>query len=207
MAVRVSGAKKKVEELLPPTVLGMVETASIAAGIKAADAIVKAAPVALLESRPLDPGKYINLVTGELASVEASIKAALAAINADDVLETFVLANLHALVVPALHGQEPAGPTGALGILETRTAAAVIEAVDAACKAASVSILKLRIGLHLGGKGYATLTGELPDIEAAVSAGALVAGESVVSAMVIPKPYPELFDHLAKRDDSSPSHR
>ncbi len=44
------------------SVLGMVEYTTIAAGIRASDAMVKAAPVDLIESRPITPGKYMSLV-------------------------------------------------------------------------------------------------------------------------------------------------
>jgi len=40
--------------------IGLVETNSIAVGIKVGDAMVKRAPVNLLEARTVCPGKYID---------------------------------------------------------------------------------------------------------------------------------------------------
>ena len=86
------------------SVLGMIEFSSIAVGIHASDAMVKAAPVEVLESHTIDPGKYITMVTGEVAAVEAAVSAGVSDAGADRVVESFVLANLHAQVLPALRG-------------------------------------------------------------------------------------------------------
>ncbi len=89
----------------------------------------------------------------------------------------------------------------ALGAIETTSAASVVESADAACKASRVSLLKLRLALHIGGKGYTTFVGDVADVEAAVSAGAEMAGDRLVESIVIPNPYPDFYDHL-KRPDS-----
>ena len=47
--------------------IGFLELNSIAKGIEAADAMLKAAEVRLVAARPSCPGKYHVLVTGEVA--------------------------------------------------------------------------------------------------------------------------------------------
>lgn len=180
-------------------VLGMVEFTAIAVGIRASDAMVKAAPVELLESRPITPGKYMTLVTGSVAAVEASVAAGLADAGQVNVVESFVLANLHEQVLPAIKGAEPQRDIEAVGVIESSAAAAIVEAADAACKTAPVHLIALHLANHIGGKGYTTFTGVLADVEASVEAGARAAGTHLVDRVVIPNPYPEMCSYLIKR--------
>ena len=48
--------------------LGLIELKSIARGIIATDAIVKKAPVKLLGTHPICPGKYMIIFAGEAAA-------------------------------------------------------------------------------------------------------------------------------------------
>ena len=52
--------------------IGILESNSIAKGIEAADAILKAADTSLLFSKPVCPGKYTTLFYGDVAAVQAS---------------------------------------------------------------------------------------------------------------------------------------
>ncbi len=182
------------------SVLGMVEFAAIARGIQASDAMVKAAPVEVLASHPIDPGKYMTLVTGDVASVEASVAAGVAQAGADRIVQWFVLANLHAQVIPALRGAAPERDRDAVGVIETTTVTAIVQAADAACKASAVDLVKLRLAFHLGGKGYAIVVGDVADVEAAVDAGAAVAGTALVETTVIANPYREIYERLVADD-------
>jgi hypothetical protein len=55
--------------------LGLLELSSIAAGIRAADEVVKAARVDLVEAIPISTGKFLVIFAGGVAEVEASIDA------------------------------------------------------------------------------------------------------------------------------------
>ena len=59
---------------LDPAV-GLLEFASIAAGIVAGDAMVKASPVGSIYAGTVHPGKYLVLVSGDTASVETALDA------------------------------------------------------------------------------------------------------------------------------------
>lgn len=181
------------------SVLGMVEFDSIAVGIRASDAMVKAAPIELIESRPITPGKYISLVTGDVASVEASVRAGVENAGTDHVIESFVLANLHDQVLPAIIGEAPIPAMDAVGVLETRSAAKIVEAADAACKAAPVRLITLHLANHIGGKGYTVFAGDVADVEASVDAGAVIAGADLIERVVIPNPYAEIYEFLTKK--------
>ena len=52
--------------------LGMVEIVSVPAGIEAGDTMLKAASVELVTAQPVCAGKYIVIVTGDVAAVKAS---------------------------------------------------------------------------------------------------------------------------------------
>lgn len=80
----------------------------------------------------------------------------------------------------------------AIGMVETRSYVAAMEAADAALKAASVKILDFQIV----GSGLVsiTITGEVAAVMAAVDAAKDRAGQvaEVVSANVIPRPHDEV---------------
>ena len=183
------------------SVLGMVEFSAIAVGIRGSDAMVKAAPVELIMSRPITPGKYMSLVTGDVASVDAAVRAGIAAAGEEGVVEHFVLANLQEQVLPTIQGKGSKSDIESLGVIETSSAAAIVEAADAACKAAPISLITVHLANHIGGKGYATFTGTVANVEASVAAGARAAKNSLIERVVIPNPYPELTAYLTRKVD------
>ena len=86
--------------------------------------------------------------------------------------------------------------TDALGMIETRGFAAMVEASDAMVKAAKVEL----IGYEKTGGGYVTaiVRGDVASVRAAVDAG-LVAAEKVgeiVSSHIIPRPHANVDNAL-----------
>lgn len=80
----------------------------------------------------------------------------------------------------------------ALGMIETKGLVCLIEAADAALKAANVTM----VGWEKVGSGLVTvfLTGDVAAVKAAVDAGAGAASKigEVVSVQVIPRPHEDL---------------
>ncbi|MBC7250222.1 MAG: BMC domain-containing protein [Anaerolineae bacterium] len=150
--------------------IALVETNSIAAGIAVGDAMLKKAPVNLLEARPVCPGKYIVLVGGMTDPVYEALQAGIEA-GADAIVDTLFLPQVHLSIFPALMTATPPGKGEALGIIETVTVATCIVAADAAAKAADVSLLELRLANGLGGKSFVLIEGPVAEVEAAVEAG------------------------------------
>jgi bacterial microcompartment shell protein len=148
--------------------LALIELASIAIGIEAGDAMVKRSPVEVLRAGTVHPGRYLVLVTGEVADVEEAFRAGLE-VGGSALVDSVLLPNVHARVVGALRGERRAGTGEALGIVETATVAATIEAADAGVKGASVELLELRLADGLDGKGYLLFDGAVSDVEAAVA--------------------------------------
>jgi len=174
--------------------IGLVELSSVAAGYLAADTMLKAGDVELVLARSICSGKYMVLVAGELGAVEAAVQAGV--LSADGCLiAELVLPNVHAEVFGALGPSSLGRESGpALGILESFHVATLIQAADAAAKAAAVNLRELRLAMALGGKAFVTMTGDVGAVEAAVSAGreVLAQGGVLVHAVVIPRPHPDL---------------
>ena len=179
------------------TAVGMVEFNSIAAGIDAADQMVKTAQVDPLFFKTICPGKFVAAVTGDVAAVSAAGNAGRET-HADALVDWFIIPNIHRDVIGALAGATGITERGALGIIETFSAASIVVASDAAVKAADVQLLDVRVALGLGGKGYALMTG-VAAVNAAVEAGSTAAAESglLVSKVVIPSPAETVFEQIA----------
>jgi len=180
-----------------PLAIGMVEFKSIAQGITAADAMLKAAEVQLLQASPVCPGKYVVIVGGEVAAVQSSVSTGINAASAV-VVDSLVIPNVHEDLFPALSATTQVERIDALGIIETFSIASGIVAADLAAKAANVKLIEVRIGRGLGGKAFVLLTGEVSAVRAAVDAGARYAIQAgqLVDCQVIPSPHPDLIPTL-----------
>lgn len=173
--------------------IGFVEFTSIAKGLEAADAMVKAAQVDLLDAKPTCCGKYVVMVCGEVAAVQSAVDTGRAW-GADAVIGDFTLPNVHPGVIAAMASAAPVTDIRALGVIETFSIAALIVAADLAAKAADVELIEIRAGTGIGGKSFVTLTGDVASVAAAVAAGAASAGGKgmLVERVVIPSPHPSL---------------
>lgn len=175
-----------------PPAIALLELGSIARALRTGDAMVKRATVQVALAEAISPGRYLILVTGFEAEVEEAWGAGRADAG-DALIDSLYLPGVHGAVVDAVHGATAQrGEELALGVLETATVAAAIVAADAACKEAPVSLLELRLGKGIGGKGVFTLCGELWDIQASVEAARLAIAErgGPVGCEIIARPDP-----------------
>ena len=176
--------------------IGMIELSSVGIGMQSQDAMLKAASVELVLGRTICSGKVINVVTGDVAGVRASVAAGLESAP-DSVIDSIVIPNIHESVFQAL-GQSvqlPDGKPGAIGVIETYSAASVLEAADAAAKSSAVTLFRIHLAMALGGKGFVLMSGTVADCRSGVENGAALVREKglLVSAVVIPGPSQELF--------------
>jgi microcompartment protein CcmL/EutN len=179
--------------------VGLLEVTSIAVGYKAEDAMLKAAAVELLLARTICSGKYLVIVGGDVAAVEAAVDAG--ATQAEGALiERRVIPHVHPAVFPAISMAAAVDPERArsLGVIETFSASSIVEVADAAAKSADVELLRIHVAMAIGGKGFVLLTGDVASVEAAVAAGAAVAADEgiLVGTTVIAAPRAELFAEL-----------
>ena len=180
--------------------LGILELSLIARGLVVADAMMKRAEVELLASRPVSGGKHLVLIAGEVDVVAESMDAGRAASGSALIDELFIPL-LHEpiwdLVGEPIHPAEWAGgPVGAVAIVETATVCAAVAAADSAGKAALVALRDMRLATGISGKAFFTMTGDLPDIEAAAGAARDAAAGRLLQLEVIPAPAPELVGRL-----------
>lgn len=175
--------------------LALLEFSSIAAGIEAGDAMVKRAPVSTIQSGTVQPGYYLVLVAGDVASVEEAVAAGRETGQAA-LRDTLFLPNVHPDVVAALGGQRQMAAEDALGIIETQTVASAIQAADAGVKGAEVTLLQLRLADGLGGKGLVFFHGLVADVATAVSLSAATAHNQLVRQMVIPQLHAEMWQNV-----------
>lgn len=176
------------------TAIGMVELNSIAKGIETCDYMVKAAQVELIRSSTVCPGKYLILIAGDTGDVRASMKEGEKR-GGECVVDTLLLPNVHPQLIPAISMATPTPGLGAVGVLEFYSVASAITAADVAAKAANITLIEVRIGYAIGGKGYVTLTGDVGAVRAAVAAASRDA-QLLVGTTVIPRPARQVFDSL-----------
>ncbi len=177
--------------------LGLIEVSSIARGMVVSDRCVKKAPVKLIASNPISPGRFMTLFWGDVASVEASVAEGIE-VAGDALVDTLYLPGAHDSLVRALCGPvDPAEPDS-LGIVETFTVSAALVAADASLKASEVRLMEIRLASGLGGKGYFVITGELDAVQASVEvACGLLSPEQLLTSEIIARPDPEFCQFLS----------
>jgi microcompartment protein CcmL/EutN len=176
--------------------IGLIELSSVATGFAVEDAMLKAANVRLLLARSICSGKFLVAVSGDVSSVQAAVEAGGAAAGAS-LIERRQIARLHPTVLQAISQTVEIDPARlrSIGVIETFSAASIIEVADAAVKAADVTLLRIHLAMALGGKGFVLIAGDISSVQAAVAAGAQAAAQdgTLVGKGVIAAPSPELF--------------
>jgi len=186
--------------------IGMVETKGLVPVIEAADAMVKAANVQIIQYAKAGSGLATVVVTGDVGAVRAAVDAgANAARRVGSVISVHIIPSLDAGVAEAFrYGDAKDGATapsrGALGMIETKGYVAAVEAADAMAKSANVEVQ----GLEMVGGGLVTVivTGDVAAVNAATDAGAAAAGRvgEVTSVDVIARPQVDVRIFLSKKD-------
>jgi microcompartment protein CcmL/EutN len=175
--------------------LAALELATIAAGVRVADQIVKTAPVELYFAEAVSPGKFIVVFAGGVGEVQAAfVKGQDAAGSA--LLDSLNLPQCHADVLSALEGLAMGSAGDALGVIELDAVPATLLAADKAAKTAPIRLRTIRLAVGLGGKGFVFLDGTVSDVNAAVSAATAVAGAHLVDSCVIPRLAEAVRDRL-----------
>ena len=177
--------------------IGLIELGSIAAGYEVCDAMLKASDVELILARSICSGKYMVMVRGDVAAVQASVQAGSTA-GHFCLIDTFVIPNVHESIFPAIRGAGRVEALEALGVIESFSVASLIEGADVAAKSANVRLVEIRLAMALGGKAYVSLTGSIAAVNSAVEAGAaVIAGKGLLTnKVVIPNPRPELLTEM-----------
>jgi len=176
--------------------IGLIELSSVATGYVVQDVMLKAGSVQLLMARSICSGKFLIVIAGDVTSVAAAVQAGGVAAGAS-LIERRQIARVHTSVLEAISNSVEIDPRQlrSIGIVETFSAASIIEVADTAVKSANVTLLRVHLAMALGGKGFVLMAGDVSSVQAAVAAGSKVAAEEgmLVGRGVIAAPSPELF--------------
>jgi microcompartment protein CcmL/EutN len=177
--------------------VGMIEFNSIAAGIAAADDMFKAAQVEPLMIKTICPGKFVTAVYASVAEVQASIDAGMQA-GADTLVDHFVIPNIDPTVISAMGSSIAGARGGAVGVIETFSAASCIVAADTAVKTADVDLIEVRIAMGVGGKAFCILAGDVSPVTMAVESGSASAAKKglLVRKSIIPSISEQVMRHI-----------
>ncbi|WP_320007248.1 BMC domain-containing protein [Maridesulfovibrio sp.] len=166
--------------------LGIVETISIAAGVRIADAMMKAADVELVRAASICSGRYLIFVTGERAAVAASVQAAEN--DGSRIKGSFVISSLSPEVAAVLKKPVVLENVRAIGVIECRTVSSGVVAADAAVKRSGVELARFVSGQGINGKSYFVMSGDVAAVQEAAEAASSSLGNNLVEAVVIPGP-------------------
>lgn len=171
--------------------IGLLELKNITRGILAADAMLKAANVEMVMAQAMCPGKYVVMVAGDVGAVQSAIRSGSAAGGCENVVDEFILPNLHDSVFPALSGCSEVKELKSLGMIESYSVASAIVAADIAAKSAAIELLEVRLARGMGGKAVVTLTGDVGAVTSAVRAGSNAIKDNgfLVDQLVLPAPH------------------
>lgn len=179
--------------------MALLEFDSISAGIVSGDAMVKTSPIGAIYAGTVHPGRYLVLAGGDTASVEIALATGRET-GRGHVTDWVFLPDIHVDVMSAITGNRDAASLSgeALGIVETTTVAAVIDAADAGAKTADVVVSSVRLADGLGGKGYVLFSGSVSEVEAAVEAASARTEPhgTLVRADVIAQLHEEMAENL-----------
>ncbi len=172
----------------------LIELNSIAKGIEVADYMVKAAQVEIIRCSTICPGKYVIIVSGSTSDVKIALKEGEEK-SAHYLVDSLIISNIHEQLIPALTITNDVQENSAVGVIEFYSVASAIVAADTAIKAANITLIEVRMGFAIGGKGLVTLCGEVADVKAAIATVTAQNG-LFVNSTIIPRIDPKIFNSL-----------
>jgi len=177
--------------------IGVVESNSIPLGVLAGDSMLKAADVQLCTAQTACAGKYIVMVSGQVAAVKAAVAAGVESAAAT-LVDSLVIPNVDERVIVAMSGAPGIDDAQAVGVIETFSLASTVSAADTAVKTAEVELIEVRLGRGMGGKSFVVFTGDVSAVEAAVKAAQAEEGSKglIGSCVVIPSPHRDMIQAL-----------
>lgn len=186
--------------------LGFIETVGMVPAIEGADKMLKAANVQLTAYENIGSTLVTIMIKGDVAAVRASVTAGADAagkigkLTAQNVIprpirEVDEITSIYEVETEEVSGQRP----GALGLVETFGIVYALQAADAMCKAANVTLS----GFENVASGYISIlvTGDVGACKQAVEAGVKAVeamGTEVYSSTVIASPHRNL-EQILKR--------
>jgi len=148
--------------------IGILETKEMGLGYLVADAAVKAAPVTLVEAKPICPGWFFILMTGEPSAVKSAVQAG-AQLAGKGLIAKDAIYKLSDAVIEALDKTMIDVAVKSLGFIETKNLVAGIHLADLAVKSGSIDLIRLRRVVGSAGKSLLIFTGETAAVNQVIS--------------------------------------
>lgn len=174
--------------------VGVIELSSIARGIDVSDQMLKVSNAQLVKASTVCPGKYIVIIGGSTSDVETSMKRGMQAAG-EYYVDSLLIPNIHSQLIPAIGLTNPVDSLKAIGVMEFYSVTSGIRAADIAAKAANITLIEVKIGYAIGGKGVVLLTGDVEAVKTAVAA-AIAETELLLSTTVIARPSEKILQTL-----------
>jgi len=146
----------------------VLECESIHQGIDALDLMVKEARTRILAGEPIPPGRFLIVLGGAVGEVESAFRRGLE--NAGALHDHLFLPEVASGVLPALRSGPRENAPEAIGLFETSSASACLDAADRGLKDAAVQLLQIHLTRGIGGKGFGIFAGRQDMVEAALAA-------------------------------------
>ena len=179
--------------------LGVAEFRSIAKGIEMLDNMTKQANIKIVENRIVCIGKFLVMISGEVADVSAAIES-LSGLPDTELVGAKVIPSLAEGVIEKINGKIERDNITALGVVETKDMNSGLYCANYIKKSSDVEILRISLTLGLGGKALVIFTGDIASVQNGIDiAKEKVANPSdIVSAVAIPSPSQEFTDNFFK---------
>ncbi|MFV0449483.1 MAG: BMC domain-containing protein [Vibrio sp.] len=173
--------------------LGVVETRTIASGVRLADEMLKIAEVELVKASTICSGRYLIFVSGTRSDVEMAVGHARLA---SKLTGSFVISGISEQLVKVLKKRLPIESGKAIGFVEASTVSAGVAAADVAVKNAGINLVRFVAGLGICGKSYFIFSGELASVEEADQITKEFLGANYIESTVLARPEPELVNAI-----------
>ncbi len=176
--------------------ISVLEFTSITRGLFVVDVVAKKADVKILWAEALSHGKFVLLFTGGVGEVEESYTAALEA-SGDLLVENVFIPQVTGELGPAIGGESQTPDADhAVGMLESSSIAAAVEAADLVLKTAPLTMNRFRLGRGIGGKSYFVFSGLLEDVQAGLEVGVerLESYGALIGSELIARPNAEFLE-------------
>lgn len=177
--------------------LGLIEFSKIPTGYYFLDKIAKGNNIDILYSATVCPGKFIALFKGDIASVNRAVEDVQG--ESDSLIDSFILGNPSEELYSCIMGVfSPLEKGKAIGISESFSVAAIIEAADIAIKSAEIKLCQLRLAKGMCGKSFFVLMGDVSAVKAALDSGDRFLKEKAmyIDSALISNPDENILDHF-----------
>jgi microcompartment protein CcmL/EutN len=138
------------------------------------------------------------MLGGDVGAVQQAI-ATGTSLAGDMLVDSLVLPNIHASVLPAISGLNSVDKRQAVGIVETWSVAACIAPPTGRLKPPT-SLVRVHMAFGIGGKCYMVVAGDVSDVNNAVTVASESAGEKglLVYRSVIPSPHESMWRQMVE---------